>query len=102
MIDDLMYLQTIKEGNGSHILKEKDIRERLVIHAAPYEALRDAHAALVITEWDEFKTYDWQRIYDSMLKPTFLFDGRNILDAKALRKIGFDVYQVGKGVDEMI
>ena len=98
MIDDMMYLQMIKEGNGSHILKEEDIHTRLVIHPEPYDALKDAHAALVITEWDEFKTYDWQRIYDSMLKPAFLFDGRNILDADALREIGFDVYQVGKGI----
>jgi hypothetical protein len=30
----------------------------------------------VLTEWDEFKTYDWQKIYDNMLKPAFVFDGR--------------------------
>ena len=99
MIDDLVYLQTIKEGNGSHILKQEDIRKRLVIHPEPYFALKDAHAVMVITEWDEFKDYDWQRIYDEMLKPAFLFDGRNILDAKALRNIGFQVYQIGKGIE---
>ena len=100
MIDDLLYLQSIKEGNGSHILTDKDIRERLVIHSEPYAALTEAHAAMVVTEWDEFKDYDWQRIYDSMLKPAFLFDGRNILDAQLLQDIGFDVYQIGKGNSE--
>jgi len=99
MIDDLLYLQSIKEGNGSHILSEDEIRERLVIHPEPYFALKDAHAVMVVTEWDEFKEYDWQRIHDEMLKPAFLFDGRNILDGKALRKIGFQVYQIGKGVE---
>ena len=50
----------------------------------------------MLTEWDEFKTLDYQKIYDSMAKPAFLFDGRNICDHDALRKIGFDVYAIGK------
>ena len=41
-----------------------------------YEACQDAHAVAVLTEWDQFAQYDWERIYDSMLKPSFLFDGR--------------------------
>jgi UDPglucose 6-dehydrogenase len=60
--------------------------------AAPYEACKDAHAIAVLTEWDEFTDYDWQSIYDSMQKPAFIFDGRNVLDGPALRAIGF-VYQ---------
>jgi UDPglucose 6-dehydrogenase len=58
----------------------------------PYEACKDAHAIAVLTEWDEFKDYDWQKIYDNMMKPAFVFDGRNLLDANKMRKIGF-VYQ---------
>ncbi|WP_396168144.1 UDP-glucose 6-dehydrogenase [Flavobacterium sp.] len=58
----------------------------------PYEACQDAHAIAVLTEWDEFVGYDWQKIYDNMQKPAFVFDGRNILDAAALKEIGF-VYQ---------
>ena len=57
-----------------------------------YEACSNAHAIAVLTEWDEFKTYDWQKIYDGMLKPAFVFDGRNLLDKNKLEKIGF-VYQ---------
>ena len=60
--------------------------------AAPYEACKDAYAIAVLTEWDEFTDYDWQSIYDSMQKPAFIFDGRNVLDGPALRAIGF-VYQ---------
>lgn len=60
--------------------------------AAPYEACKDAHAIAVLTEWDEFTDYDWQSIYDSMQKPAFIFDGRNVLDGPALKAIGF-VYQ---------
>jgi UDPglucose 6-dehydrogenase len=58
----------------------------------PYEACKDAHAIAVLTEWDEFRSYDWQRIYDSMQKPAFVFDGRNLLDRSELEQIGF-VYQ---------
>jgi len=57
-----------------------------------YEACNNAHAIAVLTEWDEFKTYDWQKIYDNMLKPAFVFDGRNLLNKAELEKIGF-VYQ---------
>ena len=57
-----------------------------------YDACKNAHAIAVLTEWDEFKTQDWQKIYDNMLKPAFVFDGRNILNKEELEKIGF-IYQ---------
>jgi UDP-glucose/GDP-mannose dehydrogenase family, UDP binding domain len=50
-----------------------------------------AHAIAVLTEWDEFKTLDYAKIYKSMAKPAFVFDGRNIIDSAALREIGFEV-----------
>lgn len=68
----------------------------ITVHTEPYNAAIDAHAIAVLTEWDEFKTYNWQEIYDKMKKPAFLFDGRNILDHNQLRKIGFQTYQIGK------
>ena len=49
-----------------------------------------------MTEWNEFVELDWQRIYDNMSKPAFVFDGRILLDHAALRDIGFEVYCVGK------
>ena len=61
----------------------------------PYEACKDAHAVAVLTEWDEFKSYDWQRIYDNMLKPACVFDGRNILNKAELESIGFKVFSIG-------
>lgn len=87
MKEDLNYLNTrSKEENEEHLFFETD----------PYEAAKDAHAIAVITEWDEFKTLDWQKIYGIMKKPAFVFDGRNILDHTALRKIGFEVTAIGK------
>ena len=71
-------------------------RKRLTVVSDPYEACKNAHAIAIITEWDEFKTYDWQRIFDNMMKPAFIFDGRNILDHKKLLEIGFKVKAIGK------
>uniref|UniRef100_A0A6V1NDF5 UDP-glucose 6-dehydrogenase n=1 Tax=Heterosigma akashiwo TaxID=2829 RepID=A0A6V1NDF5_HETAK len=62
----------------------------------PYSACDGAHALAILTEWDEFKTLDYRRIYAAMAKPAFVFDGRNILDHAALRAIGFEVHAIGK------
>ena len=65
--------------NGLNTRTELENDKFLNIHNNPYEALEGAHALAVITEWDEFKFYDWNKIYDAMQKPAFVFDGRNIL-----------------------
>ena len=62
----------------------------------PYEACDQAHAIAVLTEWDEFKTYDWQTIYENMYKPAFIFDGRNILNKTELSNKGFVLYTIGE------
>lgn len=59
-------------------------------------AVQGAHAIALLTEWDEFTTLDYQKVYDAMSKPAFIFDGRNILPHKQLREIGFEVYAIGK------
>jgi UDPglucose 6-dehydrogenase len=64
-----------------------------------YEATKDAHGICILTEWDEFKTLDYKKIYDSMQKPAFVFDGRNVVDSEKLREIGFIVYSIGKPLD---
>lgn len=64
----------------------------------PCAAADQAHGLAILTEWDEFKSFDWQRIYDNMFKPAFLFDGRNLLDHAALRGIGFKVSAIGKSL----
>jgi UDPglucose 6-dehydrogenase len=61
----------------------------------PYECAEDAHAILIITEWDEFKNYDYSKILKSMKKPAFIFDGRNILNHKELFELGFNVSPLG-------
>ncbi len=70
---------------------------RVTICTDAYEATQDAHAILILTEWDEFKALDYKRIYDSMHLPAFLFDGRNLLDLSKLREIGFEASGIGRG-----
>lgn len=62
----------------------------------PYEACGHAHAVAILTEWDEFKAYDWPKIYDTMYKPAFVFDGRNVLDGRLMDTINFAYYTIGK------
>jgi UDPglucose 6-dehydrogenase len=69
---------------------------RLIVAKDAYEACAGAHAIAIVTEWDEFKTLDYAKIYAGMPKPAFLFDGRNIVDLDALRKIGFRASGIGK------
>lgn len=85
---DLNYLQTrTLEENAKGVTVAVD----------PYEVCKGAHAIAILTEWDEFKNYDWQRIYQSMQKPAFVFDGRNLLDGAKLREIGFVFQAIGTG-----
>nr|WP_315152541.1 nucleotide sugar dehydrogenase [uncultured Flavobacterium sp.] len=70
-------------------------QKHIAAAATAYEACENAHAIAILTEWDEFTSYDWQRIYDSMQKPAFVFDGRNILDADQMRAIGFVYNRIG-------
>jgi len=70
--------------------------ERLTVAQDAYSACAGAHAIAIITEWDEFKTLDYAKIYAGMPKPAFLFDGRNIVDLAALRKIGFKASGIGR------
>ncbi|KQW97663.1 UDP-glucose 6-dehydrogenase [Flavobacterium sp. Root420] len=86
MLSDLDYLQTRSVEENSNAL---------TIFDNAYEASKGAHAIAILTEWDEFTTYDWHKIYDSMHKPAFLFDGRNILDAKEVESIGFIYKGIG-------
>lgn len=62
----------------------------------PYEACEGADALAVITEWDLYKELNYERIYQNMNRPAFLFDGRNILDHKAMYEIGYHTFAIGK------
>jgi UDPglucose 6-dehydrogenase len=62
----------------------------------PYEAADGCHSIAVVTEWDIFRSLDYQKIFDRMIKPASIFDGRNILDHRRCFDIGFNVFPIGK------
>ena len=76
----------------------KDLADvpRVTLESDPYKAAEKADAILLITEWDCYKTLDWEKIYTQMRQPALLFDTRNILDHTALKQIGFNLLAVGK------
>merc|ERR1712019_215400 len=54
-----------------------DVDDKLfTFTSTPEEAVDGAHAIVILTEWDEFKAYDYGAFYEKMMKPAFLFDGR--------------------------
>jgi UDPglucose 6-dehydrogenase len=68
---------------------------RLELCIDPYEAARGAGVVAVLTEWDEFKALDFDKVRDLMAVPSVV-DGRNLLDPAALRRVGFTYTGVGR------
>lgn len=75
------------------------VKEQVKVCTSAMEACTGAEGICVLTEWDEFKSLDWEAIYETMAKPAMVFDGRGILDADKLRAIGFKVFSIGKGIN---
>jgi UDPglucose 6-dehydrogenase len=63
----------------------------------PYEALAGAHAAVVVTDWDEFRALDLERAASLMHKPPLLVDGRNALDVREVEAAGIRYRGFGHG-----
>jgi len=74
----------------------KNYKNKIEYINDPYEAALESHAIAILTEWDLYKNLDYQKIFETMIKPAFIFDGRNIVDHKKLFKIGFNVFPIGK------
>ncbi len=88
IIDDLLAL-------GSF---DREKLERIVYtYSDVMSCTEQAHAVAIMTEWDEFKDLSWEKIYESMYKPAFLFDGRMLLDHESMTDIGFNMYTLGRG-----
>ena len=82
--------------------KAKEVEDHIECCDSVYKACEGAHAVCILTEWDEFKTLDLKKIYDSMVKPAFIFDGRNVVDGKHAKEVGFVFYGLGKPLDPFL
>ncbi|XP_023328671.1 UDP-glucose 6-dehydrogenase isoform X2 [Eurytemora carolleeae] len=95
-----IYDPKVSKGQVRIDLEDSENPERfdklVSCHLDPYTAASEAHAVVICTEWDEFLTLDYKRMYESMRKPAFLFDGRKMLDHEQLGKIGFHVETIGR------
>jgi UDPglucose 6-dehydrogenase len=74
----------------------KDVPADLCFEVDPYRATDGAHAVALLTDWQLYRDLDYERIFQSMEQPAFLFDGRNVLDHKKLFDLGFNVFAIGK------
>ena len=92
-----IYDPEVKEDKIKKDLGERNVSKgQLKVCSDPYEACKESHAIAILTEWTEFKALDYQRIFDSMEKPAFIFDGRNLLDISEMRAIGFQIRGIGR------
>lgn len=101
VIDELL-----KEGAAVRLYDPESMpNARTVFPEAPgrvdycgsaYEAARGSHAALVVTEWEEFRKLDWTKFREAMEVPV-LVDGRNLLDPAEMREAGFEYFAMGRG-----
>ena len=87
ILQDLAYVGVPEHLLASHLHFASDAAK----------ALDQAHAMVVLTEWDEFRDLDFASIYQRMVKPAFAFDGRNVLPAAKMRELGFQLYCIGQG-----
>ena len=77
----------------------KDLEEyagQFTLESDPYSAASKAHAIVIATDWSQFVSLDYARIFETMEKPAFIFDGRNVLDHRKLYQIGFSVHRIGR------
>jgi UDPglucose 6-dehydrogenase len=93
--DDLMY--AFADTNG--VVPDRDrslIEKNVTVVNDVYASVDQAHAIAVMTEWNEFKQVDAQRVHSIMHRPAFVFDGRNILDRELYSDLGFEIHSIGK------
>ena len=76
---------------------DKKALDFITFYDNAYDAIKDTELLIIITEWDEFKKLDYQKIYD-MVSQKIIVDFRSILNEQELEKIGFKYYYIGKKI----
>ncbi|NOQ27692.1 MAG: nucleotide sugar dehydrogenase [Bacteroidales bacterium] len=74
---------------------KRRIEDKITYAEDPYEALKDADALLLVTEWKEFRVPKWTEM-EKLMKNKLIFDGRNIYEPKDMKKWGWDYYGIGR------
>jgi UDPglucose 6-dehydrogenase len=102
VIDPLSNLSKIKDdligfmgGEDFEDYSYNEIKDKIQYSTNYFEASKNADAIVISTEYNEFKNYNWKKLYSTVTKPALIFDGRILLDRNKLEKIGFNIYQIG-------
>ena len=64
------------------------------------DIFENAHAVLVLTEWDEYKSIKWENVIKKMVKPAWVFDSRSIVNIELVKKAGFHLWRLGDGTQK--
>jgi len=94
-VNKAQIIRDLKAVSGEHADR---VDRNVTVCTAPMDAMGGSHGVAILTEWDEFKGYDYAAVYGTMPKPAFIFDGRGILDHAALQQIGFSVEVIGRSL----
>jgi UDPglucose 6-dehydrogenase len=89
-VDEASILSSLNLEEGS------EEAGRITFCKSAEEACEATHAIALLTEWDEFKQIDFDKVFVQMTKPAYVFDGRNLLDLAKLKEIGFRTFAIGK------
>jgi UDPglucose 6-dehydrogenase len=99
MIDELLKLGAIVQAFDPEAMTnaKKYYGNKILFADNQYEALQNADALIIATEWNEFRTPDFQKI-ESRLKQKVIFDGRNLYDLGVMRELGYHYESIGRSV----
>ncbi len=102
VIDPLSNISKIKndlvdfmQGEDFEDYSSNEFKDKIQFSTSYFEASKNADAIIISTEYDEFKNYNWKKLYSIVTKPALIFDGRILLDRNKIEKIGFNLYQIG-------
>jgi UDPglucose 6-dehydrogenase len=71
-------------------------RDDLALCESPEETLEGANAVIIVTEWNMFRSPDFDRVKRSLAEP-IIFDGRNLYDPARMKSMGFEYFAIGRG-----
>ncbi len=86
---------TVKAYDPIAMENTKPVFPQITYGANAYEVATDADALVIVTEWNEFKNLNFERISGLMQRPLIL-DGRNLYDPERLRRLGFEYHSIGR------
>ena len=78
-----------------NVRNQTEFGNAITLCTSAYEALDGADALLIMTEWPQFRTPDFEQMQERM-KNNIIFDGRNLYDLGQMQELGFTYYSIGR------